>query len=109
MILDKKKFIQGICQRWIHSYEDDSQDVMVYRNEDYLFPLSRGRKGLEFKDDGTFIRYDIGKDDLPRKVLGRWEPRNKNKIQLFIKGMDKKSDVLDILFCDKNTLKIKRK
>ena len=41
-----------ISKFWIHSYEEDTEDVRVYRPRSYDFPLSRGRTGFEIKKNG---------------------------------------------------------
>ena len=107
MNLDKKNLSTEIFQHWVHSYEDDKPDVKVYRTTDHAFPRSRGRIGFEFKKDGTFILYDIGKEDLPKKVFGHWKFDNKNKIRISIEGK-KTEDILDMISCDKNILKVKK-
>ena len=48
---------------WIHSHEEDKGDVKVFRPSTFNFPLSRLRDGFEILENGTFIKYDIGKAD----------------------------------------------
>lgn len=35
-------------RRWLHSHEEDTADVRVYRPAEYPFPPARGRDGFEF-------------------------------------------------------------
>jgi hypothetical protein len=42
----------AIFKHWVHSWEEDTEDVAVYRPSDYQFPLSRGRDGFEIKKNG---------------------------------------------------------
>jgi len=107
MNLDKKKSSNEIFQHWVHSYEDDKLDIKVYRTTDYPFPRSRGRLGFELKKDGTFIFYDISKEDLPKKVFGYWKFDDENKIRLSIEGKNTEN-ILDIISCDKNILQVKK-
>lgn len=44
--------IDALQKRWIHSHEEDTLDAMVFRPADYGFGLSRGRKALEFLNNG---------------------------------------------------------
>ena len=96
-----------IFQRWIHSYEDDTPDTIVYHTSDYDFPLSRGRRGFEIKENGTCIRFDIGSNDLPRKVIGKWKVEGE-KIKMCFTDKELKTEDLNIFSCDKNTLQIKK-
>jgi hypothetical protein len=59
-------------KRWIHSYEEDTNDSQTYRPSTFNFPLSRGRIAFEIEKNGTFIQYGIGPDDTRKKVEGNW-------------------------------------
>lgn len=54
-----------VQQRWWHSFEEDHDDVRVYRPEGFDFPPARGRRGLELRPDGTCIEFTIGRGDAP--------------------------------------------
>lgn len=105
----KSELPEEIYQHWIHSYEEDSEDVKVFHPENYDFPLSRGRKSFEFKKDGKFLRYDIGPVDVPKKIIGEWKTPRKNRIYVLYSVPNLSQDSFDIIFCDKNVLKIKMK
>jgi hypothetical protein len=61
--------------RWTHSFEEDHDGVSVYRREDFAFPPARGRRGVEFGSDGTFVEWMIGRGDAPEAgAAGRWLP-----------------------------------
>ena len=107
MNLEPKKMPAEIFQRWIHSYEDDTPNTIVYHTSGYDFPLSRGRRGFELKEDGICIRYDIGPNDLPRKVVGKWK-LEEEKIKMYFADKEFKTDDLSVISCDKNTLQIKK-
>jgi hypothetical protein len=59
--------------RWLHAYEEDTEDEMVYRPADSGLPPARGRAGLELRPDGTFSELGPGPDDRPTETPGRWE------------------------------------
>jgi hypothetical protein len=61
-----------MCQQWLHSHEEDSPGVEVYRPRDFPFPRARGRAGLEFRPDGSFVRIAIGRGDAREPHEGRW-------------------------------------
>lgn len=52
--------------RWVHSFEEDVDDIEVYRPEEHAFPPTRGgRQILEVTPDGTLIEWAAGPDDRP--------------------------------------------
>ncbi len=61
-----------LFQRWIHSYEEDHDDVLVFRPADFAFPPARGRDGLEFRADGTYVDWAIGAGDAADPREGSW-------------------------------------
>ena len=64
---------QALCQRWLHSHEEDSGNEKVYRPATYNFPPARGRTGFELRRDGTLVRIGIGATDRPIESSGTWE------------------------------------
>ncbi|MEC4019216.1 hypothetical protein [Streptomyces sp. H27-D2] len=63
----------GLFRSWVHSYEEDTEGVAVYRPADFPFPPARGRRGLELAADGTFTGHPIGRGDAPDAVTGHWQ------------------------------------
>jgi hypothetical protein len=57
----------------VHSFEEDHDDVEVYRPFDYEFPPARGRNGIEFSDDGSFTEWAVGRGDAREPVPGQWQ------------------------------------
>ena len=66
---------------WIHSHEEDRQDVRVYRTEDFEFPQSRFRHSFDIHEDGTFVETRAGANDQPIELTGSWVPESYRKIQ----------------------------
>jgi hypothetical protein len=62
----------GVTGRWLHSFEEDHDDVLVYRPADHDFPRARGRDGIEFGPDGSFVDWAVGRGDASEAVPGRW-------------------------------------
>ena len=59
----------------MHSVEEDHDGISVYRRDDYAFPPARGRRGVEFRADGTFVPLMIGRGDAQQAgPAGRWAP-----------------------------------
>ncbi|NED97667.1 hypothetical protein G1H11_20415 [Phytoactinopolyspora alkaliphila] len=55
----------GLFRRWVHMQEEDTEDIRVYRPAEYPLPPARSRDGIEFRPDGTFVRWALGPVDAP--------------------------------------------
>jgi hypothetical protein len=100
---------KNLNQRWVHSYEEDSVGVEAFRPQEFNFPPSRGRKGMEFKADGQFIRYDIAPTDGNVAVTGNWVPaKGKNRVQINLTDAKKSSYTLEIVSLTDELLKVKK-
>jgi Pregnancy-associated plasma protein-A len=97
-----------IFKHWVHSYEEDTEGVKVYRPSDYKFPPSRGRKGFEIKENGEFIEYTIAPSDGLHKEVGHWQAEEPTKAKVYLENRNKESLTLNILYCDENMLKIQQ-
>jgi hypothetical protein len=71
-----------VFQRWLHSHEEDSGGVQVYRPAGYRFPPARGRRGFELRPDGSYIAYGPGPADKPTSTPGRWEPAGDDRVRI---------------------------
>lgn len=97
----------SLFQRWWHSFEEDHEDVAVYRPDDYDFPLARGRGGLEFAADGTFVDRPVGPVDAPESVPGRWRSTGDRRLTVTFPGRDEPDRVLEIVRCDEQVLELR--
>ena len=101
-------------KKWIHSYEEDKDDIQVYHPSTFNFPLSRVvRMGFEIQKNGTFIQYGIlGPDDRQRKIDGNWtieEGEEPNTIKIdFATDKPIKPYNMTIISYGNNTLWIKK-
>ena len=59
--------------RWLHSREEDTDDVEVYRPESWDFPPARGRRGIEFCPGGELRLIGPGPGDRPETRPGTRE------------------------------------
>jgi len=71
-----------IFRKWIHSREEDQSGVTVYRGENFNFPPARGRDGIEFRRDGTFVEWAIGAGDAQQGITGHWEQSDANHVRI---------------------------
>lgn len=98
----------GLFQRWMHSFEEDSEGVTVYRPSDYPFPPARGRGGMEFASDGTFIDRPVGRGDAQNTVVGRWEPVEGGRPTVAVSESGRPERELEIVHCDEHVLKLRQ-
>lgn len=95
---------EAAFKSWIHSREEDSFGIRVYRPQGYRFPPSRGRTGFEIRPDGAFVRIDIGPADGTRGIHGRWrtEPGRRVRIQYD----DGREETIILVSVDEDLLKV---
>lgn len=95
-------------KHWVHSFEEDTADIKVYRPVTYNFPLARGREGFEVKENNTFILYTIGPADESKKVEGKWSNTGKNMIQAGFTSSDVAPYSIEILQVSDTLLTIRK-
>jgi hypothetical protein len=62
-----------IGTRWVHVFEEDTQDGAVYRPDTGPIPLSRRpREAMILRADGSATLESGGPDDRPLGRPGRW-------------------------------------
>jgi hypothetical protein len=71
---------------WIHSREEDQDDIQFFRTEGFSFPPSFGRDGMEIRPDGTFIQDDVGPADGIVQTPGRWTLQGPGQIAVRFDG-----------------------
>ncbi|NEA98989.1 copper resistance protein NlpE [Streptomyces sp. SID13726] len=92
---------------WVHSYEEDTEDVAVYRPASRPLPPARGRRGLEFAADGTFTERPLGRGDAPATRTGRWKSAapDGSRLSLILPGAERQ---LEVLHVDDEVLKVRK-
>ncbi|MFN0304144.1 MAG: hypothetical protein ACKVQU_27745 [Burkholderiales bacterium] len=68
MPLDKRDLLGD----WMHSHEEDTNGLTVFRPSTFAFPLSRGRKSFALRANGTYKGTIPGPTDRPAPTAGRW-------------------------------------
>jgi len=53
----------ALLGRWIHSHEEDTADLQVYRPAAFAFPPARGRDAMSLEADGSVSKTGPGPDD----------------------------------------------
>ena len=90
--------------RWMHSFEEDHDGVQVYRPADYPFPPARGRAGIEFRPDGTYIDWAIGRGDANEARPGRWEAIADDCVRISAAGDQR---VIEMVLLEQDRLEIR--
>lgn len=74
--------------KWLHAFEDDHDDVEVYRRSDAQFPRARRvREGLELHSDGTATTWVAGPGDALEPVRGSWRGAGPQRITVEAAGL----------------------
>jgi hypothetical protein len=97
-----------IFKYWVHSREEDTEGVLVYRPSNFKFPPSRGRERFEVKQSGEFIQYAIGRDDRSKKDIGHFQVVESNTLYISFDEVQLRPFTLQILTCDDDVLRVKK-
>jgi hypothetical protein len=95
----------AIIGTWFHSYEEDTEDANVYRPKGFAFPPSRGRPGIEFRSDGSYIEIGPGADDRGAVSRGQWRDLGAGQIAISFPESHRAPSVRHILSCENGVLK----
>lgn len=90
----------------MHSFEEDMNGITVYRPDNYEFPRARGRKGIEFRPEGVFIDWEIGRTDAPHGINGHWEIEGSGRVRVSFEENIRPPRILEILQIDAEILKV---
>lgn len=89
---------------WIHSHEEDTAEIQVYRPAGYPFPPSRGRTGFALGAEGDATMYGIAPADGPLVIPGRWLFLPPDTLQIAAMDGSGESHLFTIVSCDSNRL-----
>ena len=101
------KLPNEIFMKWVHSFEEDTDGITVYRPVEYDFPPARGRRGVEFRPDGVFIDWEIGPTDASRGINGFWKVEDTGRVRVSFEGNIREPRIMEILQCDAGILKVR--
>lgn len=97
-----------IFRKWGHSFEEDTGDTTVYRPAQFEFPRARGRDGIEFRPDGTFVDWVIGPADAQSGVNGHWKVEGPGRVRVSFDGNVRAPRVFEIVHCDAGVLIVRQ-
>ena len=95
---------------WLHSFEEDQADIIVYRPNTYDFAPSRGRTGFLLEKGGVARQYDIAPTDGLEEHAGTWELGKKNNVIVHLpgNGHPEQRFSLEIVSLENEVLKVRR-
>ena len=96
----------ALFRHWVHSREEDFEDVEVFRPEAFAFPPSFGRDGFEMREDGEFVQDDIGPADGIVQVAGRWEMVGPQRVEVSFDSDTREGYSFDVVSVDETGLQI---
>ena len=99
---------RDLFRHWVHSREEDTGDIEVYRPDEFDFPPSFGRDGFEMLVDGQFIQDDIGPADGIVQVTGRWTASGPQQIEVPFETGERQGFSMEIVAVDDTILRIRR-
>ena len=95
---------------WLHDWEEDSAQTIVYRPADYPFGPSRGRDGYEFQPGGVLVYHGFGPADGPLTSPGLWAWTSPEQIHVTVNDPAGAyiDETLRIVSCDAEALQVER-
>lgn len=100
---------QELFRSWGHSREEDQPGITVYRPTGYHFPPARGRRGIEFRADGSFVDWAIGPADGSQGIAGKWQIEAPGRVRVSFEESSRPARILEIQQVDENILKVREK
>ncbi len=103
---EKQNLLFG--KTWLHSREEDTEDIQVYRPNTYQFPPSRGRTGFGIEKDGTFRLLSIAPTDGLEEHPGKWENVKKGLLRVTFSKPELEHFELELVSVTDEVLKVRR-
>jgi len=76
-----------LANHWIHSHEEDTAGLKVFRPASFPFPPSRGRHEYNLQRDGTMATVGPGPTDKRVSGTGTWTVEGQNILTMKLPGM----------------------
>ena len=95
-----------LLREWLHSHEEDTLDLRIYRPADHPFPPSRGRTGFAFLANGALIVYGIAPADGVLESRGQWAFTPPNLIDIDHASEMTEPETLVVVSCSDDLLAI---
>ncbi|MCB9289661.1 MAG: hypothetical protein H6560_20325 [Lewinellaceae bacterium] len=92
---------------WVHSHEEDTEAVRVYRPASFDFPPTRGREGFEIKEGGECIYHGIAPSDGSTSEPASWSWEGDNTLIIRPKAEGAENMVMEVVSVNEEMLKVK--
>jgi hypothetical protein len=103
--MDTKSVVASLQKHWVHSHEEDTETLNVFRPASFRFPPSRGRKSFVLMPHGKLVEHSIAASDGTKEVLGTWKLDDNNETLAFYSDASAKPmSVMRIVSVDKQKL-----
>ena len=108
MALVDNQLPDEVIQGWRHSFEEDTEDTMVYRPASYAFPSARGRSGISFVEGGRFVDQTIAPTDALQEISGSWRVQDNGHVLIDFDSETGRPRVMEIVEYSSDILKIRQ-
>ena len=85
-----------IFQKWLYSYEEDSNDLKTYHPTSFDYPVGWGRPGMQFKKDGCITLYELAPNDEQIQIHGTWKSVSKDLLEITFPHGEKEAFIIEI-------------
>ena len=97
-----------LFRHWVHSNEEDEDDLLVYRPAGYPLPPARGRRGFELREDGTFVEHGIAATDKRATLEGRWEVEAPGRVRIRFADAARADVTFEVVSPEEDRLTLRR-
>ena len=105
---NKGGYPEELIGAWIHSHEDDTEEVKVYRPASYAFPPARGREGFEIKEGGECMYHGIAPADGSASEPASWSWEDGNRLVITPKAAGASEMRMEVVSVGEGMLKVKK-
>ncbi len=88
--------VKEFHQKWIHSYEEDFDEYIVFRNSDFELPPAKDRVFFEFFLDGTLNYGSIEQNAEKQSKNGSWKKISPNTIEVIVNRQTIKIQIINL-------------
>ena len=98
---------KDLCQEWIHSYEEDTKEIKVYRPASYDFPFGWNREKMKIMENRVIVLYEIAPNDAMNSTKASWD-LDESTLKIVFPNNSRETVEYTIVECNKTILKLKK-
>jgi hypothetical protein len=99
---------KNLVGSWLHSHEEDTASTVVYRPMEYDFPPARGRRGYEFRADGSCNVIGISPRDGAARTSCTWKLHGGASSEILISFPDGRAESVPVVSVDSERLVVRK-